>query len=68
MTTINSSIFIEGGATTLQHFIDAGLYDTVYRFVGANSLGEGIEAPRFGGYMVEIVKVDGDEMGVYIRS
>jgi diaminohydroxyphosphoribosylaminopyrimidine deaminase / 5-amino-6-(5-phosphoribosylamino)uracil reductase len=68
MTTINRSIFIEGGATTLQHFIDAGLYDTVYRFVGANSLGEGIEAPRFSGELVDKVTVDGDEMGVYIRS
>jgi diaminohydroxyphosphoribosylaminopyrimidine deaminase / 5-amino-6-(5-phosphoribosylamino)uracil reductase len=59
------SVYIEGGATTLQHFIDAGLYDTVYRFVGGNKLGVGIEAPRFEGELVEIIKVDGDEMEVY---
>lgn len=59
------SVYIEGGATTLQHFIDAGLYDTVYRFVGANSLGEGIEAPKFSGELVDKMTVDGDEMGVY---
>lgn len=59
------SLYIEGGATTLQHFIDAGLYDTVLRFIGANNLGEGIQAPKFSGILLDKVNIERDEMMVY---
>lgn len=41
-----SSIIVEGGAHTLAHFIEAGLWDEAYIYVSDNVLGGGIEAPR----------------------
>ncbi|MEM9722051.1 MAG: bifunctional diaminohydroxyphosphoribosylaminopyrimidine deaminase/5-amino-6-(5-phosphoribosylamino)uracil reductase RibD [Bacteroidota bacterium] len=40
------SILVEGGTQLLQQFIDQGIYDEVYRFVGNKKLGKGIEAPN----------------------
>lgn len=40
------SIFVEGGAKTLQSFIDQGLYDCIEREISSLSLGEGVPAPR----------------------
>jgi diaminohydroxyphosphoribosylaminopyrimidine deaminase/5-amino-6-(5-phosphoribosylamino)uracil reductase len=43
------SVYIEGGATTIQHFIDADLWDTANIFTGKIKLEHGIAAPRFKG-------------------
>lgn len=40
------SIIVEGGSHTLQHFIDAGLWDEVRKFTGDVYFKEGIKAPR----------------------
>lgn len=41
------SVIIEGGAKTLQSFIDADLWDEANVFIGAISFQEGIKAPVF---------------------
>lgn len=40
------SLLVEGGATTLQSFVDSGLYDTIDREVSPILLHSGIPAPR----------------------
>ncbi|MDO4692488.1 MAG: bifunctional diaminohydroxyphosphoribosylaminopyrimidine deaminase/5-amino-6-(5-phosphoribosylamino)uracil reductase RibD [Porphyromonadaceae bacterium] len=40
------SVFVEGGARTLQSFIDQGLYDCLEREVSPIRLGEGVPAPH----------------------
>ncbi len=42
-----NSLYVEGGAKTLQMFIDSGLYDEIEREISPISLGEGISAPKF---------------------
>lgn len=39
------SILVEGGAFTLQKFLEAGLWDECYQNIGAAELGRGIKAP-----------------------
>ena len=39
------SVFIEGGAKTLQSFIDSNLWDEARVILGANSFNEGVQAP-----------------------
>lgn len=39
------SVIIEGGAKTLQSFIDANLWDTARVFIGITTFGDGIVAP-----------------------
>ncbi len=41
-----NSLYVEGGAKTLQMFIDNGLYDEIERELSPISLGEGIIAPK----------------------
>ncbi len=41
-----NSLYVEGGAKTLQMFIDSGLYDELERELSPISLGEGITAPK----------------------
>ncbi|MEL6674913.1 MAG: bifunctional diaminohydroxyphosphoribosylaminopyrimidine deaminase/5-amino-6-(5-phosphoribosylamino)uracil reductase RibD [Bacteroidota bacterium] len=40
-----SSLLVEGGAHTLQAFIDAGLYDEIYRYTGPKVIQAGTPAP-----------------------
>ncbi len=40
------SIIVEGGASTLQQFIDAGLWDEARVFQSTNCFGDGIRAPQ----------------------
>lgn len=43
------SVIIEGGAKTLQHFIDAKLWDEARVYTGSAEFKEGIKAPNFSG-------------------
>ncbi len=40
------SVIIEGGSYTLQAFIDAGLWDEAYRFIGTPNFERGTPAPK----------------------
>lgn len=55
------SIIIEGGATTLQRFIDADLWDEARVFTGNITIDQGISAPRLPG-AVSVIQTD-DIMG-----
>lgn len=39
------SVIVEGGRTTLQMFIDSGLWDEAYVYCGNTTLGNGVKAP-----------------------
>lgn len=43
------SILIEGGANTLQRFIDAGLWDEAFILTGASHFHSGLNAPKLNG-------------------
>jgi diaminohydroxyphosphoribosylaminopyrimidine deaminase/5-amino-6-(5-phosphoribosylamino)uracil reductase len=47
------SVLIEGGAQTLQSFIDAGLWDEAAVFIGNTTFKEGVAAPKISGKLVE---------------
>jgi diaminohydroxyphosphoribosylaminopyrimidine deaminase/5-amino-6-(5-phosphoribosylamino)uracil reductase len=46
------SVLVEGGAQTLQSFIDANLWDEARIFFGGTVLGSGLRAPGIGGRQV----------------
>ncbi len=54
------SVIIEGGAKTLQLFIDAGLWDEARIFTGKTRWGKGIEAPKIVGKLKATVHSDED--------
>jgi len=61
----NLSVYIEGGAFTIQQFIDARLWDEAFRFVGENNLGNGILAPKINGNLADRFVVERDMIELY---
>jgi len=59
------SVYVEGGVFTIQQFIDAGLWDEAFRFVGENNLGNGIIAPKVNGKLADRFVVERDMVEVY---
>jgi diaminohydroxyphosphoribosylaminopyrimidine deaminase/5-amino-6-(5-phosphoribosylamino)uracil reductase len=59
------SIIIEGGAKTLQTFIDANLWDEAYVFVGETSFKNGIKAPVFSANLKSEIKLKNDVVKTY---
>ncbi len=59
------SILIEGGAQTLQSFIDSNLWDEARIFTGQNTFGEGLKAPKSNGKLHETLKIDSDLLNIY---
>ncbi|MCB0399948.1 MAG: bifunctional diaminohydroxyphosphoribosylaminopyrimidine deaminase/5-amino-6-(5-phosphoribosylamino)uracil reductase RibD [Winogradskyella sp.] len=47
-----NSVIVEGGAYTLQTFIDEDLWDEARLFIGKTQFGEGLKAPKFKGRLV----------------
>ena len=62
------SIIIEGGAQTLQTFIDENLWDEARVFTGAITLKEGIKAPRFSGNLISEQTIVKDRLKVYLNT
>src|SRR5690606_28340584 len=56
------SVIIEGGAKTLQAFIDANLWDEAFVFNGSICFGEGIKAPNFKGVLFFEEKIKDDTL------
>lgn len=52
------SVIIEGGAVTLQHFINAGLWDEAHIFSGPEMFSRGVRAPLISGIPAERVHLD----------
>jgi diaminohydroxyphosphoribosylaminopyrimidine deaminase / 5-amino-6-(5-phosphoribosylamino)uracil reductase len=61
------SIIIEGGAATLQSFIDAGLWDEARVFRSEKKLGWGVAAPDFKGKVLEEVWIADDLLTVFVK-
>ncbi|WP_456378820.1 bifunctional diaminohydroxyphosphoribosylaminopyrimidine deaminase/5-amino-6-(5-phosphoribosylamino)uracil reductase RibD [Lutibacter sp.] len=59
------SVIIEGGAQTLQSFIDANLWDEAFVFVGNTLFKEGLEAPKIKKAPLEIKKISSDTLKIY---
>jgi len=59
------SVIIEGGAKTLQLFIDAGLWDEARVFESAEQWGQGINAPRLEALCVRSEKIENNNLTWY---
>lgn len=59
------SVIIEGGAKTLQSFINENLWDEAFVFKGNNSFREGIEAPFFKGEIISEEKIKDDTLQIF---
>jgi diaminohydroxyphosphoribosylaminopyrimidine deaminase/5-amino-6-(5-phosphoribosylamino)uracil reductase len=59
------SVIIEGGATTLQTFIDEGLWDEARVFTGDVSLNSGVRAPKFSASVSTEMNIKNDVLKIY---
>jgi diaminohydroxyphosphoribosylaminopyrimidine deaminase/5-amino-6-(5-phosphoribosylamino)uracil reductase len=60
------SVLIEGGAQTIQSFIDQGLWDEARIFTGAVTFGGGIKAPRITGVITESINISSDVLNIVV--
>ena len=60
-----TSVLIEGGAKTLQSFIDANLWDEARVVRGKNNFGDGLKAPEFSGNIASTVELEADIITIY---
>jgi diaminohydroxyphosphoribosylaminopyrimidine deaminase/5-amino-6-(5-phosphoribosylamino)uracil reductase len=58
------SVIIEGGAHTLNTFIEANLWDEARIFKGASVLAKGIKAPQITGIIAEEIPVGADRLQI----
>jgi len=59
------SLIVEGGAKTLQTFIDSGLWDEARVFRGSNHFTKGLNAPDFSGKIINEQKILSDTLTTY---
>ncbi len=57
-------MIIEGGAKTLQAFIDAGLWAEARIFTGTKTLDKGIPAPKLNKLIAETYKAGDDRLEI----
>ncbi|GAA4282399.1 bifunctional diaminohydroxyphosphoribosylaminopyrimidine deaminase/5-amino-6-(5-phosphoribosylamino)uracil reductase RibD [Gaetbulibacter aestuarii] len=60
-----NSVIIEGGAKTLQTFIDENLWDEARVFIGNSRFQTGVKAPVFSGHCISETKIKDDILKVY---
>ncbi len=58
------SVIIEGGATTLQSFIDAKLWDEARIFTANKELNDGVKSPNIEGQMLFETALEGDKLDI----
>ncbi|WP_298343344.1 bifunctional diaminohydroxyphosphoribosylaminopyrimidine deaminase/5-amino-6-(5-phosphoribosylamino)uracil reductase RibD [uncultured Algibacter sp.] len=63
-----NSIIIEGGAKTLQTFIDTNLWDEARVFIGPSKFINGIKAPKLRGKLISEEKIDTDNLKIYVND
>lgn len=61
-----NSIIIEGGAKTLQTFIDEGLWDEARVFTSKTILNDGVKAPAFKGQLKTSMTIATDTLTTYV--
>lgn len=59
-----TSLLVEGGAATLQHFIDAKLWDEAHVFTGDKFLNNGVKTPNLFGQIREKHHLSGDFLSI----
>jgi diaminohydroxyphosphoribosylaminopyrimidine deaminase/5-amino-6-(5-phosphoribosylamino)uracil reductase len=59
------SVFVEGGRQTLQTFVDAGLWDEARVFVGSQTFGSGVKAPKLGAVVFEKHEIKDTRLHLY---
>lgn len=62
------SVIIEGGAATLNSFIEVGLWDEARIFTGSISLNKGIKAPVVEGVNTEVYQVGEDHLKIIYHT
>jgi diaminohydroxyphosphoribosylaminopyrimidine deaminase/5-amino-6-(5-phosphoribosylamino)uracil reductase len=62
------SVIIEGGAATLNRFIEAGLWDEARIFTGNKTLGSGIQSPVINGIIETEYPVGVDQLTILYHS
>ncbi|MDY2587675.1 bifunctional diaminohydroxyphosphoribosylaminopyrimidine deaminase/5-amino-6-(5-phosphoribosylamino)uracil reductase RibD [Winogradskyella aquimaris] len=60
-----NSVIVEGGAKTLQTFIDEDLWDEARLFIGKTEFREGLKAPKFKGRLVSEQHINDDCLKIY---
>lgn len=60
-----TSVLVEGGAKTLQAFLDADLWDEARVFIGNTSFNSGIKAPLYNGKKTSEEKIIKDYLSIY---
>lgn len=63
-----NSIIIEGGAKTLQTFIDEGLWDEARVFIGDIDFKNGTKAPTLNGKQITESKIKNDTLRIYVKD
>lgn len=63
-----NSIIIEGGAKTLQLFIDNDFWDEIRVFTGKTVFKKGLRAPEFSGVLVSEEKIVDDILKIYVNN
>ncbi|MEH6536281.1 MAG: bifunctional diaminohydroxyphosphoribosylaminopyrimidine deaminase/5-amino-6-(5-phosphoribosylamino)uracil reductase RibD [Psychroserpens sp.] len=63
-----NSVIIEGGAQTLQTFIDENLWDEARVFKGNSSFKDGIKAPQFSGTLISEEPIIDDTLKIYVNN
>ena len=59
------SVIIEGGAKTLQSFIDANLWDEARIFSGEIKFQNGTQAPKFNGIPIQRFDIKGNQLNIF---
>lgn len=62
------SVIIEGGAQTLQTFIDENIWDEARVFIGVVKFKSGLKAPEFNGRLVENKMIKNDHLKIFINA
>ncbi|WP_298903956.1 bifunctional diaminohydroxyphosphoribosylaminopyrimidine deaminase/5-amino-6-(5-phosphoribosylamino)uracil reductase RibD [uncultured Psychroserpens sp.] len=63
-----NSVIIEGGAQTLQSFIDSNLWDEARVFTGTIHFSEGVKAPHFSGHLISEEHIMTDTLKIYVNN
>ncbi len=63
-----NSVIIEGGAKTLQTFIDENLWDEARVFTGNIQFQNGVKAPRFSGTLISEESILEDKLKIFINK
>lgn len=63
-----NSVIVEGGAKTLQLFINSGLWDEARVFIGQSDFREGIKAPKCKGKLIDKQQLLDDTLKIYVND